>query len=400
LEDRNDPAIQIPLTRARADLSDLVNVASVMERNPGLPSRINNKQLDDIRANLQYLREILHDLEASGAIVPQQAAVNVEGFTEATTGSSSSSNITLTGPRATLEELKEFRNKIIAEITRLSASGTSDPVIQGRISLLDNIKVEIVDVIQRLEDGRLSAQTVPIYKSEIDGALPYLGSPSDPLPQLLENNGLPPAIRNLFPGGLSARDQEEAAQINNILKGYMKNLFEGSSWGINLSYKYDNPKIAKLNAKTAEDTKRTLELLAASGETSFSTGLPGVTGSASYTGFDSLSSSEGFGKPDFDRTYTGYESGLPGTSMSRLLPEPKVGGLDWKERSQQIREQIRKRGLNPSDYGALPENSIVSDDFSWRGYTQMMCMRLNATTDPGLAKSVGCPAQTWQGWRD
>jgi hypothetical protein len=563
LEDRNDPAIQIPLTRARADLSDLINVASVMERNPGLPSRINNKQLDDIRANLQYLREILHDLEASGAIQPQQAVVNVEGFTSSydtenplksyiklylipsftyfskevydydikdsdgqniasdayekvddldelvgdrstnnptdqtaidkvnqmgatylnnligkhklsaiptlvsynrnfdinkvaelaatvpfssktssgsntdvydsykkrmkeiqdtlskvnnttdevsgygtrssssLTGSSSSS--TPTGPRATLDELKEFRNKVIAEITRLSASGTTDPVIQGRISLLDNIKLEIIDVIERLQDGRLSPQTVPIYKAEIDAALPYLGKPSDPLPQLIKDNGLPEAIRNLFPGGLSPKDEEQAKQINNIVKGYMKNLFEGSSWGINLSYKYDNPNITKLQARTAEDTKRTLELLSASGETPFSTGLPGVSGSTSYnsySGYDSFSNTEANGKSDFDRTYTGYESGLPGTSVSRLLPEPKSGGLDWKERSEQIREQIRKRGLNPADFGALPENAIVSDNFSWRGYTQMMCMRLNTTTDPGLARSVGCPSQTWQGWRE
>lgn len=404
LEDRNDPAIQIPLTRARADLSDLVNVASVMERNPGLPSRINNKQLDDIRANLQYLREILHDLEASGAIQPQQAIVNVEGFTEKSTSTETTQTENqvsmLTGPRATLDELKEFRNKVIAEITRLSASGTSDPVIQGRISLLDNIKVEIIDVIERLQDGRLTATTVPIYKSEIDAALPYLGNPSDPLPSLVKDYGLPEAIRNLFPGGLSPKDKEEAAQINNILKGYMKNLFEGSSWGLNLSYKYDNPNIAKLNARTAEDTKRTLELLAASGETSLSTGLPGVTGTASLTGYDITESNQGFGKPDFDQTYTGYESGLPGISNSRLLPEPKSGGLDWKERSSQIRDQIRRRGLNPSDFGALPENTEVSDNFSWRGYTQMMCMRLNTTTDPGLATTVGCPAQTWQGWRD
>ncbi len=61
LEAISDPALQIPLTRARADLSELVDVQSVIERNPGLPSRINNKQLNDIAANLRYLRDLNRD---------------------------------------------------------------------------------------------------------------------------------------------------------------------------------------------------------------------------------------------------------------------------------------------------------------------------------------------------
>ena len=83
-----------------------------------------------------------------------------------------------------------------------------------------------------------------------------------------------------------------------------------------------------------------------------------------------------------------------------MLPEPKSGHLDWKQRSQQIKEQIRRRGLDPKDFGALPDDAIVSKEYSWRGYTQMMCMRLNTTLDPGLATTVGCPPQGWSGWKD
>lgn len=70
------------------------------------------------------------------------------------------------------------------------------------------------------------------------------------------------------------------------------------------------------------------------------------------------------GAPDFTRTDSTFDSGLPGTSVSRTLPEVEVGKLDWKQRSQQIKEQIRRRGLDPTMMGALPDDAIVSDDFS------------------------------------
>jgi hypothetical protein len=184
-------------------------------------------------------------------------------------------------------------------------------------------------------------------------------------------------------------------QINNIVKGYMKNLTEGTSWGVDVSVKYDNPTILKLRTAAAE----------AEGKVGISTGIPGVTGQQTQAQTpmpkgatrDTLYSNI---KQTTDLNGSGYESGLPGISISRTLPEPNVGSLDWKQRSTEIREQIRRRGLNPTDFGALPENTEVSPEFSWRGYTQMMCSRLNATTDPGLSQTVGCPPQEWSGWRD
>ena len=51
IDNTSDPSIQIPLTRARADLGELIDLQSVLERNPGLPSRMTNKQLEDIQSN-------------------------------------------------------------------------------------------------------------------------------------------------------------------------------------------------------------------------------------------------------------------------------------------------------------------------------------------------------------
>jgi len=394
LEQRNDPAIQIPLTRARADMGELINVQSVMERNPGLPSRINNKQLDDIQSNLQYLRDILHDLEASGAIQPQA----LEGFEDAGAPASTSAP---DEKRATLKELQDFQIKVVVEITRLGASGTSDPVIVGRLSTLNRIKDDVDQVIEQIQSGALTPETVPIFSSDIERALPLLGKPSDPLPQVLNQTGLPPAIANLFPGGMSPKDTEQAQQINNIVKGYMGNLFEGASWGVNLSLKYDNPNVLKLQAEAAKggpalDTEPQ--------EYPITPGLPGalpIQSNIKVVGQNPTAALVGrIAEATLDRTSTGYEAGLPGTSMSRMLPEPKVGNLDWKQRSQEIKEQVRRRGMNPMDFGAMPDDAVVSSEFSWKGYTQMMCSRLNSTTDPGLPTTVGCPPQTWQGWRE
>lgn len=404
LEQSSDPSIQIPLTRARADMGELIDIQSVMERNPGLPSRINNKQLDDIKANLRYLREILHDLEASGAV--QQGALEgftnmiTEGFVESndketTTTGTTTGTTTESEKRATKTELEEFQTKVIVEITRLQASGTTDPVINARITTLNAIKDEVDDVLTKLESGAITPNTVPIYSSDIEKALPLLGKPTDPLPQVLKKYDLPPAIQNLFPAGLSSKDKEQAEQINNIVKGYMDNIFEGTSWGLNVNIKYDNPTIAKLKAKEAM-----YSAIANTTKPSDGTGLPGLDGVYDYSGYSSREYTQDSGAPDFSRTNSSYDTGLPGISFTRFFEEPTSGGLDWKERSEQIREQVRRRGLNPLDFGALPTGTVVGDDYNWRGYTKMMCMRLKATTDPGLPSSVGCPAEDWQGWKD
>lgn len=118
--------------------------------------------------------------------------------------------------------------------------------------------------------------------------------------------------------------------------------------------------------------------------------------SASVPG--TLSKKSQYGKILNHKTDYGQTPGLPGTS-NRIYPDPVSGSLDWEKRSIEIVKQIKKRGLNPEQFGAISIDTEVDEDFSWRGYTKMMCTRLNATTDPGLASTVGCPPDNWQGWR-
>ena len=75
--------------------------------------------------------------------------------------------------------------------------------------------------------------------------------------------------------------------------------------------------------------------------------------------------------------------------------------FDWKARAKQIENQIKRRGLIPSDFGIDPKLTTAdrSKEFSWKGYTKMICTRLQATMDPALPETCGCPPMDWKGWR-
>jgi len=482
LEQTNDSAVQIPLTRARADLGDILDVQTVMERNPGLPSRINNKQLEEITSNLKYLRAVHRDLVNSGSIKDQgkegfanmplpseqrasqkeieefQVRVTLEiakiaavGANDPTTqvrlktlrrlqadadeviaqlnakklapnkvpiysidiqqalaflGKSDKTPVVnvpvprgsselRSDKRATLKQLQDFQIKVVVEIQRLSVSGTSDPVIVARIQVLQKIKADIDQVIDRLQKRQLTPETVPIFATDLERSLPVLGRPDAPLPNLLKGQGLPGILASLFPGGLSAGDSEQLAQTNNIVKGYMKKFFDGSSWS--MSYRYDNPDIEKMRLETANKTHEFIrELKDLNG---LGGGLPGVKSCGAdpveYSDPKAPNQSVTVGH----NTRTDYDAGLPGASSTTMKSACEPGNMDWQKRNKEIVVQIRKRGFNPMSFGALPDNTEVSSEFSWRGHTNMMCMRLNTTTDPGLATSVGCPPETWVGWK-
>jgi hypothetical protein len=97
-----------------------------------------------------------------------------------------------------------------------------------------------------------------------------------------------------------------------------------------------------------------------------------------------------------------YDSGVPITDV--LAPTPADAGrgpsqFDWKQRSKEIEAQVKMRGLQSSDFGIMPEGTQTSPTFSWKGYARMMCTRLQASSDPALGITCGCPPMDWKGWR-
>ena len=94
------------------------------------------------------------------------------------------------------------------------------------------------------------------------------------------------------------------------------------------------------------------------------------------------------------------------TQRSHNFVQGVPGQFDWKNRALQITQQIRKRGLNPNDFGAKNERELASmpvnslNTFSWKGYTKMICTRLQAVDMNRTDEMCGCPPSTWKGWND
>jgi hypothetical protein len=353
LSEQCDPTVQLPLTTARADAVKLQNMISVLDRNPGMNSKITNNQVSDIQDNLNFLRDEIRDLENSGAIKA------TEGFT----GSNQDDSKT----PATLAQLKEFDGKVLVEKARISASGTTDTSIQARIASLDRIDQDIQQIINQVEGGQMRPENIPIMKSDLDMAFPNLGDPTKPLPKQLVNSGLPAYVANLFPGGLSSTDTSTLNTLRDVLKEYSTN---PNTFTKTMS------KIFSLGEGYQNRNDRDNSLL-----------------SMNNYKFGNTTSSGSISSPSSAEQVFGVR-GLPGANNVN----PEQPGFDWKERGRIIGERIGMRGLDPKDFGVIGPTEEVSAEFSWRGYTKMLCSRLMNTMDPGLPETCGCPPYNWNGW--
>jgi hypothetical protein len=85
--------------------------------------------------------------------------------------------------------------------------------------------------------------------------------------------------------------------------------------------------------------------------------------------------------------------------MTKTGKSSEAAHFDWKQRAAAVEQNIVKAGLNPGDFGALPQGAQVSSDYSWRGHTKMMCSRLATHVDTGFPEQMGCPPVSWKGWR-
>jgi hypothetical protein len=275
----------------------------------------------------------------------------VEGFEDATEVS----------PRLTVKQVEELVTRVNVEMARLSASGTTDPLIVSRVNTLRDIKNKLDTIVTEVKNGTKPEASIPILKSDMEKFLPIMGKPSQPLPQLINSLNLPPTLSNLFPatgsGDISASKVAEtlfANYGNAVLKAITDNLTPPKKSS-------DTPVFMTAGAKTP--------------------------------GSDVVS----FPRGEMESATAEFE-------MNRLENQATLVGtpakFDWKKKSAEICDEIRKRGLNPSDFGCMNPNKVVSPDYSWRGNARMVCTRLLTTPDPGLPETCGCPPLNWPGWRN
>ena len=372
----SDPAIKLPLTRFLGDYQRVKDELSVLKNNEGIPAQISIQELSDMGANLRYIQRTYRSL-ANVELVPATtekysqvgAQVSVEGFTDPNGSGYSEDNNPIT-----LAQLKLLSTSIGAEILRLQASGTTDPVINARVNIFTKINQTVTDLLTKIGNGSMAEKDIPIKVKDYNKFLPALGDSSAGIGGLLSSSGYG-ALSNLF-NAYDVGDASGSQVAAALFERYAKDMVDGLSYNITVSYTSDN------------DVKKQKALASYAKAYASSKLHPGTEGA----------------RGDFDNTVrglddvAGFENG-EGSLRPPSVSGGKAGSFDWKGRAEAITDAIKRAGMNPSDYGCLEKGAHVSAGYSWRGHAKMICSRLATNADPAIPEQMGCPPVSWKGWR-
>ena len=375
IQEMSDPSIQLPLTTLRSDQRRLADEAMVLQRNPGIDSTLTQSDVDSVEANLGFLQKKWRQSANSHT--------GVEGFTDASGASLE---------RANAADLTDLVAKITVELTRLNASGTTDPLIQERISTLTTIKASISGILDKLKASTMTPSDIPILKTDLSKFLPLVSDANSALPNLLSSNNLPITLASLFPA-YSSGDVSGANMVRFLFQNYADTFFKGLSWDARFSY--TSERAQNVAASVAETAKANPAGTAAAGAAGAAAGAAGAAAGAAAATPASAAAATSTTKnePAPSTTYRGEFADRTGGVAGN------PSHLDWKERSKQICQAIAKRGYEPGDFGCMKNPEGTSKNYSWRGYAKMICYRLGTIFDTSAPEACGCPPPTWDGWR-
>ena len=403
-----DPSATLPLGTARADRQRLEDEVNVLKRNPGLQSSLTVQDLNEIEANLGYLQKKYRLSVNSMSVEGFQSDAASAGVNSLKSNFFGDSNTDYFGKQltdaaagyatsaaaakkpATIAQLQDLIARIGDEITKLSESGSTDPVLTRRIESL----TRAVKIIQTIINKVTVAQTMKLSEIPITESVYYsfLSSLDD------VNSALPDIGSGVDGSGGSSGSGSggSGGRGSNFLSGLFADLsgldISGISFDMNLRYTGRN------EMKLADDLINTIGLTKASASSPGEDDAP-QTG---YRGaFDSIIKllTGGSGTLNAVNTDTTGGGGTDGTDGATAAGSGSAGSFAWKERASFICDQIQKREMDPNDYGCLKDTITVSENFSYRGYAKMICSRLGTNYDPGIPELCGCPPPEWAGWR-
>jgi hypothetical protein len=205
----------------------------VLKRNPGLNSQMTLRDINDIQANLDYLRK-----KYRLSINSLSWDDSKEGFEDV-------------GSRASQKDIEDARIRLNAEIQRLSKSATTDPVTTSRVAVLTRISQKLNEIIGELTSGARTTDQIPIMKKELETFLPMAGDPSQPIPKFLDEAGLPPILSNLFPA-YGAGDISGAKVASYLFNQYADTVVKGLSWNVGVKYTSPNEASAGGGARSSD----------------------------------------------------------------------------------------------------------------------------------------------------
>ena len=295
---------------------------------------------------------------------------------------------------ASLKDLHDAIIRMDAESMRLSASGTYDPEVNARIVAIAGAKSQFQNLIQSIQNGVILESEIKITKKELDALFPALGNLNSPIPQVMQSIGLPPGLANMFPASVQ-NDPASIKEIGHLADKYLDTILNGIS--ASFQVKYTAPREAEI-AYQLSDVASMMSDTIVNGARKQLNDAENMKSTIDTTGFPSAADLHNVSNAKF----IPMDKGMQVTDRLASLPSDVGRGpshFDWKQRAKDIESQVIKRGLKAEDYGIMPTKTKVSDGFSWKGYARMICTRLQATMDPKLPETCGCPPLDWPGWR-
>jgi hypothetical protein len=347
------------------------SVESVMERKVSLDDSDDDKE-DNDKNEEGFTASASQPAPAPGSASQPAPAPGSASRPAPAPGSASGPYNSVVDRRANLADLKELRTRIEGDKLNLQANGSLDAETTRRLANLSNVSDFVSGYITKVEDKSLKESDIPFMKSEVDNFLRALNTVDQPLPDIMAGKELKSILGNILPSNLN-----NDAEVTKTVQDYIKSMATNLSWYFGFKYTSD----AEKNAAKHYNRRA---------------GQAGEGDSDFYA-------------DNFTKASAGYEH-QPDNYMDQRQTTDEFanmpheagrgpGQFDWKRRSDEICKAIKGRGLNPEEYGCMPEKTEVSKDFSYRGYANMVCTRVAANYDTGLGSLVGCPPLDWPGWR-
>jgi hypothetical protein len=305
--------------------------------------------------------------------------------------------------KISLNDLKTLITTIDVQISMLSSSGTTDPVIVSRITKLRSIKQRVKDLVDEVQSGERREENIPITKEAYNNFMRVVSNSKTDLPNLFgkkynkDNND-------------DDDDNSIGGYLSKLFGKYTDNIYKGLSWDVNIRYASEaeqglaNNIASALSKNTLNNNniQATAQLLQAydinTSNNSFSQTLGNNNGYSANL-FSELNNKYLNTIQPYDLTnkFNNEQSNRNKQLQQQQSNNPP--GFDWKTRAKTICESIKKQGMDPQEFACLRPDEVVSDNFSWRGYAKMICQRLGTSYDTGLPETCGCPSVTWAGWR-
>jgi hypothetical protein len=177
LQGRSDPAITLRISQFRGDYERVKDEVASLARSPGLQSTVTREDMDGYGANLRTLQR-----------QARLFTVNGMGASDVEEGFDGSEEPAADAP-ITPDQLTKLSQKLAAEINRLQASGTTNPVNAKRVAIFTQIRQTVDDYDTAVKSGAMEPKNIPIKNSDYKNFLPVLGSSlENKIPTLISVN--------------------------------------------------------------------------------------------------------------------------------------------------------------------------------------------------------------------